>query len=60
VTIVIRSYNKERMKENLGIFDWSLTKEECSKIAQIPQRKGFYFSSITEPSDIVTQIDAEI
>ena len=60
MTVIVKSYNKERMKENLGIFDWSLTEEECNKIAQIPQRKGFYFGSIAEPHDVIAEIDAEI
>ena len=28
------------MKENLDIFDWKLSEEECEKINQISQRKG--------------------
>jgi len=37
----VKSFNKERMKENLDIFDWSLSVEERDKIRQIPQKKGF-------------------
>ncbi|EXB37712.1 hypothetical protein L484_010186 [Morus notabilis] len=32
---------KERMKENLDIFDRKLSVKESAKISQIPQRKGF-------------------
>ncbi|KAM7484755.1 hypothetical protein LguiA_000764 [Lonicera macranthoides] len=60
VTIITHSYNKGRMQENLGIFDWSLTEEECNKIAQIPQRKSRYLRPISEPNDILAEIDAEI
>ena len=41
VSIVVRSFNKERMKENLQIFDWELGDDELAKIGQIPQRRGF-------------------
>ncbi|KAK7278904.1 hypothetical protein RJT34_23943 [Clitoria ternatea] len=37
VTIAVKSYNKERLKQNLEIFDWSLTKEDHEKINQIQQ-----------------------
>ncbi|QHO58484.1 Nuclear pore complex protein [Arachis hypogaea] len=41
VTIAVKSYNKERMKENLEIFDFSLTNDDYQKINQIKQtRKG--------------------
>ncbi|KAJ1438643.1 NADP-dependent oxidoreductase domain [Sesbania bispinosa] len=34
---IVRSFNKERMKLNLEIFDWELSKEESQKFSQIPQ-----------------------
>ncbi|KAH7572865.1 hypothetical protein ACOSP7_006231 [Xanthoceras sorbifolium] len=40
VSVIVKSYNKERMKENLGIFDWKLTVEDVHKIEQIPQGRG--------------------
>ncbi|RYR00788.1 hypothetical protein HN51_049170 [Arachis hypogaea] len=41
VTFAVKSYNKERMKENLEIFDFSLTNDDYQKINQIKQtRKG--------------------
>ncbi|XAR65008.1 Codeinone reductase (NADPH) [Bertholletia excelsa] len=40
VGIIVKSFNKERMKENLEIFDWELTDEEMKKIEEIPQRRG--------------------
>ncbi|KAJ4711020.1 NADPH-dependent codeinone reductase-like protein [Melia azedarach] len=39
VTVVVKSFNMERLKENLGIFDWALTDDDYDKINQIPQRK---------------------
>eukprot|EP00268_Persea_americana_P040435 TRINITY_DN4015_c0_g1_i2.p1 TRINITY_DN4015_c0_g1~~TRINITY_DN4015_c0_g1_i2.p1 ORF type:complete len:321 (-),score=73.08 TRINITY_DN4015_c0_g1_i2:190-1152(-) len=41
VSVIVKSFNKERMKENLGIFDWELSEEELQQISQIPQHTGF-------------------
>ncbi|ESR54943.1 hypothetical protein CICLE_v10024358mg [Citrus x clementina] len=38
-TVVVRSLNKERMKQNMGIFDWELVDDDYKKINQIPQRR---------------------
>jgi 3''-deamino-3''-oxonicotianamine reductase len=35
----VRSLSKERLKENIEIFDWELSHEDRLKISQIPQRK---------------------
>ncbi|CAN8241069.1 unnamed protein product [Cochlearia groenlandica] len=38
VSMVVKSFKKERLEENLKIFDWSLTKEETHRIStEIPQ-----------------------
>lgn len=62
VSIIVKSFNKERMRENLDVFDWSLTEEELSNISRIPQRKGVLLtpSGLVEPNDVVAEIDAEI
>ncbi|KAG4946772.1 hypothetical protein JHK87_042779 [Glycine soja] len=39
VTIAVKSYNKERMKQNLEIFDWSLNKYDNEKIDQVKQHQ---------------------
>ncbi|XP_054820055.1 NAD(P)H-dependent 6'-deoxychalcone synthase-like [Prosopis cineraria] len=39
VSFVVKSYNKERMKQNLEIFDWSLTESDHQKISQIKQHR---------------------
>ncbi|KAL0005105.1 hypothetical protein SO802_012666 [Lithocarpus litseifolius] len=41
VSVLVKSFNEDRMKENLDIFDWKLSPEDLEKISQIPQRKGF-------------------
>ncbi|EXB67442.1 hypothetical protein L484_009522 [Morus notabilis] len=32
VSLLVKSFNKERMKENLDIFDWKLSGEESAKM----------------------------
>ncbi|KAG0525992.1 hypothetical protein BDA96_06G106300 [Sorghum bicolor] len=46
VTSIAKSYNKERLKQNLEIFDWELTEEDRLKISQIPQRKVVQATSL--------------
>lgn len=60
VSLVTKSFNKERMKENLQIFDWSLCEEESKKISELPQRRGFSMASLYGPHDIFLQLDAEM
>ncbi|XP_031273459.1 non-functional NADPH-dependent codeinone reductase 2-like [Pistacia vera] len=43
VSIDVKSFNKERMEENLEIFDWKLSLKEVHKIEQIPQQRGNLF-----------------
>ncbi|MED6199274.1 hypothetical protein PIB30_074387 [Stylosanthes scabra] len=38
-SVIVKSFNKERMKQNLDIFEWELSQEETMKISQIPQRR---------------------
>lgn len=39
--VIVKSFNKERMKENLQIFDWELCDDELEKIKKIPQCRAF-------------------
>ncbi|KAI4326314.1 hypothetical protein MLD38_031640 [Melastoma candidum] len=39
--VIVKSFNKERMKENLKIFEWKMTEYELEKIKGIPQRRGY-------------------
>uniref|UniRef100_A0ACD5UBB4 Uncharacterized protein n=1 Tax=Avena sativa TaxID=4498 RepID=A0ACD5UBB4_AVESA len=36
---IVKSFSKERLKQNLEIFDWELTDDDLVKIGQIPQKK---------------------
>ncbi|XP_009359214.1 non-functional NADPH-dependent codeinone reductase 2 [Pyrus x bretschneideri] len=38
-TVAVKSYNKERLKQNLHVFDWELSEDDLAKINQIPQKK---------------------
>ncbi|KAF5737785.1 D-galacturonate reductase [Tripterygium wilfordii] len=60
VSLIPKSFNKERMKENLDIFGWSFTEEELNKISLLPQRKTCFLKSFMEPHHQVLEIDAEI
>ncbi|XP_058078328.1 non-functional NADPH-dependent codeinone reductase 2-like [Magnolia sinica] len=40
VSVVVKSFNKDRMKQNLQIFDWELSEQDLAEISQIPQRRG--------------------
>ncbi|XP_047045354.1 deoxymugineic acid synthase 1-D-like [Lolium rigidum] len=39
VSPIVKSFSKERLKQNLEIFDWELTDDDLVKISQIPQKK---------------------
>lgn len=41
VTIVVKSFNEGRLKENFQIFGWELSEEDKSKINSLPQKKGY-------------------
>ncbi|CAN4116269.1 unnamed protein product [Withania somnifera] len=49
IGVVVKSYNKERMKQNLEIFDWSLSDDECRRISEIPQRRACLGKDFTSP-----------
>jgi 3''-deamino-3''-oxonicotianamine reductase len=56
-TSIVKSYNKERMKQNLEIFDWELTEEDRHKISQIPQKKVVNFDALFSPGGEFTSVD---
>lgn len=39
-SVLVKSFNKERMKENLELLDWELNAEDLEEIAKIPQNRG--------------------
>ncbi|ONI30330.1 hypothetical protein PRUPE_1G244700 [Prunus persica] len=38
-TLAVKSYNKERLKQNLQVFDWELSEDDLNKINHIPPHK---------------------
>lgn len=57
VSLVVKSFRKQKMEENLQIFDWSLTKEELDKISMIPQRKGVLIFNNLGTHKLLLEID---
>ncbi|XP_038889263.1 D-galacturonate reductase-like [Benincasa hispida] len=60
VSIVTKSSNKERMRQNIDIFDWSLSKEELANISQLPQHRAIVFANIFGHHDLVLHLDAQL
>ncbi|KAG9457657.1 hypothetical protein H6P81_002165 [Aristolochia fimbriata] len=49
VSIIVKSFNEDRMEENLQIFDWELTLEEMKKIEESPQERVTTAASFVSP-----------
>ncbi|WCJ21727.1 NAD(P)-linked oxidoreductase superfamily protein [Euphorbia peplus] len=64
ICILVKSFNKERMKQNMDFFNWTLTDEEHEKIREIPQSRGVrgeYFISSRGPLKTLEELwDGEI
>ena len=56
-SVITKSFNKDRMRENLEIFDWLLGMEDLDKISGLPQRKGCSLSIVIELSE---ELEAEL
>ncbi|CAK9140246.1 unnamed protein product [Ilex paraguariensis] len=41
VSVLVKSFNEDRMKENLEVFNWALSPQESQRIQQISQHKMF-------------------
>ncbi|KAL3824303.1 hypothetical protein ACJIZ3_020332 [Penstemon smallii] len=59
VSLATKSFNKERMKQNLQIFDWALTQQDLESIDKLPQVKGVTLAFILGPHDFILDMDAE-
>nr|ACN33799.1 unknown [Zea mays] len=55
-SVVVKSFGRDRLKENVEIFDWELTNEDRRKISQIPQHKRVTVLGILSP-DGVSSVD---
>ncbi|XP_004513337.1 methylecgonone reductase-like [Cicer arietinum] len=54
---IVKSFNKERMKQNLEIFDWELNKEELDKINKIPQCRLYKAEMFVSESGLYKSLD---
>ena len=52
-SVLVKSFNKERMIQNLQIFDFELTKEEKDQIEEIPQRRGNPGEPFVHPEGLI-------
>lgn len=50
VSLVVKSYRKERMKENLDIFDWKLAGKELDLIHSLPQARHVPLPQLVSPA----------
>ncbi|KAG2572421.1 deoxymugineic acid synthase 1-D-like [Panicum virgatum] len=57
VTSIVKSYNKERLRQNLDIFDWELTDDDRLKISQIPQKKIVRAEALFSQEGEFTSVD---
>lgn len=57
VTPIFKSFNKDRLKANLEIFDWELTDVDLLKISQIPQKKTAKATGLFSPDGEFTAVD---
>lgn len=64
IGVVVKSFKRERMRENMEIFDWSLGSKEVDMISEIPQGRaclGVDYTSIYGPYNTIQQLwDEEI
>jgi len=54
--MVVKSFKRNRLKDNMEIFDWELTNEDRCKISQILQHKRVTISGILS-SNGVSSVD---
>ncbi|KAK4788611.1 hypothetical protein SAY86_019930 [Trapa natans] len=56
-TAVVKSFNKGRMRENLGIFDWELSEDELERIGRIPQKRMLPKEKFVSPTGPYKSLD---
>ncbi|KAJ4794104.1 NAD(P)-linked oxidoreductase superfamily protein [Rhynchospora pubera] len=58
--VVVKSFKKERLVQNLEIFNWELAEEERAKISSIPQKKALSTEPILAPGSLTSVDFADI
>ncbi|KAG9141275.1 hypothetical protein Leryth_001743 [Lithospermum erythrorhizon] len=56
-SVIVKSFNKERMKQNLEILDWELTEEEIAQIQEIPQKRAVSGEEFVDPDGFYKSVD---
>jgi len=56
-TPIVKSFSKERLKQNLEIFDWELNNDDLLKISQIPQKKMVTAAGLFSSEGEFTSVD---
>lgn len=59
IAVVVKSFNEERMKQNLDIFSWELSAEDHEKIRRIPQSRvcrGLDYTSRFGPCKTIEEL----
>nr|URS65386.1 rhazimal reductase [Alstonia scholaris] len=56
-SFIMRTFNKERMYQNVQIFDWELTQEELDQIQQIPQRRSNLAEAFVHPEGPIKSVE---
>ncbi|KAK2994376.1 hypothetical protein RJ640_029491 [Escallonia rubra] len=55
--VVMKSFNKERLKANADIFNWELSEEESKKIGDIPQSRGHRGEEFISPDGPIKSLE---
>nr|AAR89808.1 reductase 2 [Hydrangea macrophylla]AAR89810.1 reductase 2 [Hydrangea macrophylla] len=59
IGVLVKSFNKERMEQNLQIFNWTLSDDESKKISEIPQGRaclGTDYTSVHGPFKTIEEL----
>ncbi|KAK9118137.1 hypothetical protein Scep_016230 [Stephania cephalantha] len=57
VSFLPKSYNKERLKENMEIFDWELSKDELKKMSALPQSRIFRGENLVSADGLFKSVE---
>jgi diketogulonate reductase-like aldo/keto reductase len=57
IGVVMKSYNKERLEQNIQIFDWELTEQDSIKIAQLPQNRVHRAEEFVDPNGPIKSVE---
>ncbi|KAK2994375.1 hypothetical protein RJ640_029490 [Escallonia rubra] len=64
IGVLVKSFNKDRIKQNLQLFSWELSEEESKKISEIPQSRaclGTDYTSVHGPYKTIEELwDGEL